>query len=172
MNLVEELQKLEQLHKNASLTDEEFSKAKTVLLSNSPNSSSDLASIKGFIDKETKLTKLDLEWKTKEQNFQTKKRAMLRPFMPWAVALGLAGGISAWNFVNGIVEQEEPILGQPQNIDLLKSGQTGFLILTILLLVATIWIFIRHSKRMNETDVVYKNALKNYQIKRDQILNS
>lgn len=172
MNLVEQLQKLEQLHKNASLTDEEFSKAKTLLLSSSQGSSADLPYIQGFVDKETQLKRLDFEWKTERQKFQTKQQATMRPIMPWAVGLGIAGGITAWILVNGSLEQEEPILGQPQNVDLLKSGQSGFEILTILLLIVTIWICIRHSKRINENGFAYRTALKNYQEERDQILNS
>jgi hypothetical protein len=171
MNLIDELQKLEQLHQNGSLTADEFTQAKTLILSSSTSSSSDFSAIKGFVEKESQLKRLDLEWETELQKFKTINMAMFQPLMLWSIVVGMVWGATAWFLISGSVEQEQ-IIGQPANFEPFKSLQNSFPIFSILVVIPVIWFFIRHSKQTNQNSTSYQVALKNHKIKRDQILRS
>ncbi len=71
MGLVEELQKLEQLYRNGSLSAAEFAQAKSQLLSN-PASIPDQAV--AVLNKEAQLSRLDREWQFEQQNYMVRGR--------------------------------------------------------------------------------------------------
>jgi hypothetical protein len=68
MNLVEELQKLEQLYHNGSLSADEFARAKQTLLTN--NAQQDLSQL----NKEVQLSRLDREWELEQQRYMVTGR--------------------------------------------------------------------------------------------------
>jgi Short C-terminal domain len=63
MNLVEELQKLEQLYQNGSLSADEFAAAKQALLKN--DTRQDL----NQLNREVQLSRLDREWELEQQRY-------------------------------------------------------------------------------------------------------
>lgn len=81
MNLIDELQKLEQLHQNGSLTAEEFTLAKTLLLSGSVNSSA-----------------TDSTWEN-EKLTRSKILTIPQSVVIASVALGLVLGFALWYLI-------------------------------------------------------------------------
>jgi hypothetical protein len=169
MNLIDELQKLEQLHQNGLLTADEFTQAKTLILSSSNSSSSDLAAIKGFVDKENKSKRLDLEWEAEKQRILKERFLLVRPFFFVLVVLGILWGIGLWFVIFGNSDQFNTILNSPKPSPIVQY------VLPILGVVASVFgiiFIIRNVQQLNQNGNLYQTAFKNHQAKRDQILRS
>jgi hypothetical protein len=106
MNLVEELQKLEQLYQNGSLSTDEFTRAKQALLTNNtqPNLSQ--------LNKEVQLSRLDREWELEQQQYMVTGRYGNRHLPSISggvisiVAIGLFGifwTVSAWTRISSFL---------------------------------------------------------------------
>lgn len=176
MNLVDELQKLEQLYQNGSLTAEEFALAKTLMLSN-PNlasssvmfSSNDLAEVKALVDRDSQLSRLDREWESQKQRILNQRLILVRPFFSVVIIFGILWGIGIWYVIFGNLDQFDTTFNssKPSLI-----AQYALPILGIALSVVCLWFIFKNVKPLYQNGNSYQTAHKNYQAKRDQILHS
>ena len=99
MGIADELQKLQQLRHNGTLTDQEFAQAKSQLLANPPVESPQLTP---FIEDQLKavrhqneLTRIDREWEIERRQFQMQGRygRVFTPTIGMGIATAVFGGI-------------------------------------------------------------------------------
>jgi hypothetical protein len=169
MNLIDELQKLEQLRQNGSLTAEEFTKAKTLLLSSSTIPSTDLATIKAFVDKETQAKRLDLDWEAEKQQILKERFKIVRPFYFALIILGLIWGTGLWFVMFDNSDQFSTAMNSSKPSVIV---QYVLPILGIATSVLGLLFIIKNVQQLNRNGNLYLAAFKDYQRKRIQILHN
>jgi hypothetical protein len=165
MGIADELQKLEQLHRRGSLSDEEFAKAKTALLAD-PSGPADrelgehLSAQLADVRSEQELARIDREWELERQQYLVADRYGLRRVPTTGMGIGVAvvGGVfgALWTVMATAITSAAPDFG-PFSI-----AKVVFPLLGVVFIVAAVGMGVYvHSRALK-----YEEAFRAYRARR------
>lgn len=168
MGLADELQKLEQLHRSGSLSDEEFAKAKAALLAN-PSTPADQHVSQHLSDQlaevryQNELTRIDREWQIEQQQYLVGDRYGRRQIPTAGMGIGTAvvGGVFGliWTVMAVSITGSGPDFGP------FAISKVVFPLFGVVFIAAAIgWGMYCHARAQK-----YEEALRAYQARRSKV---
>jgi hypothetical protein len=166
MNLADELQKLQELHRTGGLSDEEFAAAKAAVLARAPTApeSPAIDTTQQQIEelrRENELARLDREWQMERERYMVTGQNSYRSYVPSrgaSIFMGVAivvGGI-IWIIFTASITSNMP-----------GGGFSAFPLFGILFILVGLGISIYNYTRANQ----YEEAYQRYQRRRNELLS-